>query len=351
MKRPICIFGILFLALIFNGSKLWAASIGEAGEEKVMISRAVGEPAVLSADDILGKDTSIRTSGQLFEDYRYGKLGFEKRHLFESLFFAGAAGDGRLWNSTEFDMYGFGGNIYGGRKFGEFNKAILNYRFERYDVSHTDGASAADFRNAEGKKNLALALLLFERDTTDNALYPTKGMLLAGRTEIATKILGGDFNYSRLEGEASCLFTPFYNITFATHALLGAMNNFGSSKETPFYERYFLGSGSTVRGFEWGKAGPVSRQDNPLGTDYMLVANIESRIPVYKNLKGAIFLDTGKAFNKFSDIVRTDLRESAGLGLRYLTPWFVGRVDYGFIIDRKSDEAIGKLHLSFSTPF
>lgn len=351
MKKKLFVFGVLVLSLLSAHEKLWAGSIGEAGEKKVMITKTAEEPAVLGIDNVLGKDTSIRATGRIFEDYRYIKAGVEKRRVFESPYFVGAAVDARAWNATEFDMNGFGGNIYGGRVFADLNKALVNYRFERYDARNTDSTSASDFRDVSGKNNTSALMLLLERTTTDDALYPTKGVELAGHAEIAAKGLGGDFNYSRLEGEAAFFVTPFYEITFGAHAMIGVMNDFGSSKEVPFYERYFLGSGSTVRGFKWGWAGPMSAQNNPLGSNCLVIGNLEARHAIYKKLHGAVFFDTGKTFHTLSDIDKGDLRESAGLGLRYLTPWFVARVDYGFILDRKHGEDLGKFHLSLSTPF
>jgi outer membrane protein insertion porin family len=119
------------------------------------------------------------------------------------------------------------------------------------------------------------------------------------------------------------------DITFGAHAAIGWMEHFGSSKDVPFFERFYVGSGSTVRGFEWGKAGPSSAQGTPLGGDCVTAGNLEVRFPIYQKLKGVLFYDTGRAFNGLDELGHIDLRDSAGLGLRYLTPWLVVRADYG----------------------
>ncbi|MCX5716520.1 MAG: outer membrane protein assembly factor [Candidatus Omnitrophica bacterium] len=316
-----------------------------------MVTKTAEEPSVLGIDNVLGEDTSIRATGRLFEDYRYIKVAVEKRHIFNSPYFLGIDVDGRLWNATEFDLNGEGAGFYGGRMFGNSVKLMARYRFERYDVTDTDSASAVDFRDVKGVNDISAASLILERDTTNNALYPTKGSQLAGRAELVAKTIGSDFNYTRFEGEAAFYHTPFSEITLCAHAQLGVMSDFGSTQEVPFYERYFVGSGSTVRGFKWGRVGPMSAQNNPLGDNCILIGNLEARRPIYKKLTGAVFFDAGKTFHDFSDIDKNDLRESAGLGLRYLTPWVVLRADYGFILDRKPGDNLGKLHLTISMPF
>ena len=46
-----------------------------------------------------------------------------------------------------------------------------------------------------------------------------------------------------------------------------------------------------------------------------------------------------------SDFSFTDLRESAGVGLRVRTPWFLLRGDYGVVLDRRAGRAARPLLL------
>ena len=64
-----------------------------------------------------------------------------------------------------------------------------------------------------------------------------------------------------------------------------------------------------------------------------------------------LFLDVGNVFPKVSDFSFTDLRESAGVGLRVRTPWFLLRGDYGIPLDRRAGERRGRFYFSIGQAF
>ena len=51
------------------------------------------------------------------------------------------------------------------------------------------------------------------------------------------------------------------------------------------------------------------------------------------------------------DFSFTDLRESAGVGLRVRTPWFLLRGDYGLVLDRASGERRSRFYFSIGQAF
>ncbi len=335
----------------FQNFALADSKENDASTKKVNISNPMNEPVIFSFDNFLGKDTSIKASGRLTEKDKYIKAGVEKKHIFDSPYFIGMDAKGQLWHDTEFNLSDAGWDLYLGRNITKFTKLSAMYRVDRYDVSGTDETSAVDFRRSDGNNTVAALSLKLKRSTADDEFYPTKGTRCELIAEYALRSLGGDFNFSKYAANAGYFYTPFWNITLVGHINVGWMENFGNSADVPFFERYFVGSSSTVRGFEWGKAGPISPNGSPLGADVMAVGNLEARVPIYKKLKGTVFFDTGRVFNKIKEFGHVDLRESAGFGLRYLTPWVVLRADYGFILDRRSGENRGRLHLTLGMPF
>ena len=47
----------------------------------------------------------------------------------------------------------------------------------------------------------------------------------------------------------------------------------------------------------------------------------------------------------------TDLRETAGIGLRVRTPWFLIRGDYGFVLDQRPGERRSRFYFSIGQAF
>ncbi len=322
-----------------------------AENKKILIESPVDKPVILTLDNYLGPNTSVSATGRVTEDDRYIKVGAEKNKFFNGPYFAGIDVMGRHWDNTEFDLNGGGGDIYAGTRLSKATKLYANYRFNRFDVSNTDASSDVDFQRHKGANYVTTLSLNLERSAVDNELYPKSGSRLQLAAEYALKPLGGDFNFSKYTADGAVYYTPVWDITLVGRAEAGYMNTLGHSVDVPFFERYFVGSGSTVRGFKWGLAGPESANESPLGGDIFTVYNLEGRFPIYKKLKGAVFFDSGKAIDKLSEFWHTDMREGAGLGLRYLTPWVVIRADYGFILDKREDEKKGRLNLTLGLPF
>ena len=92
-----------------------------------------------------------------------------------------------------------------------------------------------------------------------------------------------------------------------------------------------------LRGFAQNAVGPIGPDLIPTGGNALVVLNNELRAPLFGRFDGVVFTDIGNVFPLISDI-SFDLRESAGVGLRVRTPWFLLRGDYGFVLDPRPGE-------------
>jgi outer membrane protein insertion porin family len=63
------------------------------------------------------------------------------------------------------------------------------------------------------------------------------------------------------------------------------------------------------------------------------------------------FVDIGNVWEHVSDMSLGDLRKAAGVGLRVRTPWILIRLDYGFKLDRRPGESIGRFFFSIGQAF
>ena len=103
--------------------------------------------------------------------------------------------------------------------------------------------------------------------------------------------------------------------------------------DLPAAERFFAGGDSTVRGFaqdRLGEPATLDRNGLPTGGNALLVFNTEVRVPVWKGLIAAGFVDAGNVFLRVSNLDIGEIRGAAGFGVRYLSPIGPIRVDLGF---------------------
>ncbi|MEI8176275.1 MAG: BamA/TamA family outer membrane protein, partial [Candidatus Omnitrophota bacterium] len=315
------------------------------------IRKNASDDTQLSFDNWLGPQTTLRATGSVTGDDKDLKAGFEKRALWGGSYYAGGDLIVRRWNEPEFNLAGGGADLYAGRQMTPTVKLYTLYRLNRLDVNDTDSASDPDFSRRAGKNITSAASINLSRSTLNCELYPTTGSQVDLTAESAFKALGADYNFSRYEANAALYRTPVGKITLAAHFKAGWVQGFGTSDGVPFFERYFVGSSSTVRGFKWGTAGLSSAQGTPLGGNILLLGSLEARFPLYKKLQGALFFDSGRTFSKVEEVSHLDLREGAGFGLRYLTPWFVARADCGFAVDRRNEESAANAYVTIGLPF
>jgi outer membrane protein insertion porin family len=188
-------------------------------------------------------------------------------------------------------------------------------------------------------------------DTRDNPFDPRKGFLAGASAKIATFLLLSEVNFAKLEVYGSHFRSLGRRVTLALAARGGIAYGLGKTTELPIVERFFLGGGTTVRGYDQDTLGPKGADGNPTGGNAFLMGNVELRTNVGKGIGLVPFLDMGNVWVKAREIDPADLKYTAGLGLRYATPVGPLRVDYGFKLNRERDESIGALHFSIGHAF
>ena len=105
-----------------------------------------------------------------------------------------------------------------------------------------------------------------------------------------------------------------------------------------------------MRGFAQNAVGPIGLDRIPDGGNALFILNNELRAPLFGRFDGVVFTDIGNVFPLISDI-SFDLRQSAGVGLRVRTAWFLLRGDYGVVLDPRPGEKRSRFYFSIGQAF
>ena len=117
-------------------------------------------------------------------------------------------------------------------------------------------------------------------------------------------------------------------------------------------ERFYLGGGSSLRGFAFQGLGPVSRaHGEPVGGTSLLETSAELRFPIRASLSGVAFADAGSLDLEPHRWSLGDVVVSLGTGLRYRTPLGPVRIDVAFPIDAPSAAHVSRVFLSIGQSF
>jgi outer membrane protein assembly complex protein YaeT len=232
------------------------------------------------------------------------------------------------------------------------------YKIERSHTYDTGPDPFFDVRLRIGSLNTT-----FTRDTRDDLLDASSGSFLSHAVQYSPESLGSQvrfikyfgqyFRYFALQKPRIELFTNRVlrpRLIYASGARVGLGTGLGG-QEIPLSERFFAGGSTTIRGFPQNSLGPTTGGIIFPGGNAMLVINNELRFPVFKMFDGVGFVDVGNIYRKVSDFSLQDVRSAAGLGIRVRTPWFLLRLDYGFKLDRRPGEPVGRLFFSIGQAF
>lgn len=268
------------------------------------------------------------------------ELGFERQDFllsFTEPYFMGkrlAAGFDLYMRDSQylsdyFNEERLGGDVRLGKGFGEFYRGDLVYKLENvnlYDVP--DDASEAIKQDA-GNTLISSVSLGLTRDTRDSIVFPHRGALSSITAEFAG--LGGDADFVKLEAMGSQYFVPIER--FPEHVVrvaggAGVAGPYSGSGEIPLSERFFLGGGDSIRGFDYRDVGPRDENNEPIGGDAMLMGSVEYTFPLISKIRGAAFFDMGNVYETPSDFL-DGIVASVGMGVRLNLPIGPIKLDYG----------------------
>jgi outer membrane protein insertion porin family len=246
-----------------------------------------------------------------------------------------------------------GGDLILGKAFTETVSGSVSYTLENiliYDVTTSDPLiqQQADLGNTlTSKVGVSLA-----RDSRDFFFDPREGSRNSVSLELAGTVLGGDNAFYRTIGDSSKYFPLFWGSVFSLHGRVGYVRGL-QGKQIPLGERFFVGGINTVRGFDFGRAGPVGSTGEIFGGNKELFFNVEYLYPLVEEakIKGLLFFDAGRGFDEGEAISLRKLRPSAGAGLRWISPVGPLRLEWGYNLDRRDDEKPWTIEFSIGSLF
>ena len=184
----------------------------------------------------------------------------------------------------------------------------------------------------EGNTLISSVTFGLNRDTRDSVAFPHRGAVSNVSAQFAG--LGGEADFVKLEAMGSQYFVPIES--FPEHVIrvagsAGVGRAYGNSSDIPMSERFFLGGGDSIRGFEYRDVGPRDSNNQPIGGDAMIAGSVEYTFPLISKIRGAAFFDMGNVYETPSDFM-DGIVASVGMGVRLNLPVGPIKLDYGIPI-------------------
>jgi outer membrane protein insertion porin family len=199
--------------------------------------------------------------------------------------------------------------------------------------------------------SLSPAIILDKRNDPFN---PTQGSLHGVNIKEAMSVLNSKTEFTKATVQSTWYLPAADYLVIALSGRAGMGWPHRDTRDVPLHERFYLGGGTTVRGFTQDSVGPykigTSGDRVPTGGSGMVQFNAEARLSSSGGSGFVVFTDAGNVW--VDQAIRlNDLRASYGAGFRYHTPVGPLRIDYGQKINRQPGESPGELHFNIGQAF
>lgn len=192
------------------------------------------------------------------------------------------------------------------------------------DLSHDPTVIEQEFVDQNGKHSMTYrASLGWLHDSRNRAIFPDEGW----RHQITAQVSipGSELQYYRLNYEQHFYKGLIKGLTLVTNGTVSYGDGYGKTHSLPFFQNYFAGGISTVRGFDTNALGPRDENDDPTGGTFRLLGSGGLRFPFPFVDPNAAQLTTFVDFGQVYDTTRSsidlhDLRYAAGLSATWFSP-------------------------------
>ena len=230
----------------------------------------------------------------------------------------------------------------------ENNRINLTLNYLSWDIRATERSPTeiTNFIAANGSTFDNFSFNIdYSIDTRNRGSFTTAGFMTVLGTEVM--VPGSDLEYYKIYFKTDSYFeiNKEKDIVLRLKGTTRYGQGYGGTDGLPFYDKFRAGGKKTVRGYEKNSLSPLDSFGKAIGGDFMVAgtAEIIFRPPVEINgLRTAFFADFGRAFKDYDDFTFGDLKGSAGLQIRWVSPFGGISVSWSVPInDEQSDKVEG----------
>jgi outer membrane protein insertion porin family len=204
----------------------------------------------------------------------------------------------------------------------------IGFRVENVDVANIETDAPQEIKDVSGNNLLASVIFGIGRDLTDSRFTPSKGIIY----NVNYEQTGGDYTFGILSGTYKYFSTLYEDLAERKTILATRLYAATTVGDAPPFEKFYAGGSTSIRGFEYRGVStrglqtgvPNPKREDPIGSDWIFLANAEVAVPVIsENFSWLFFVDSGA-------IDTGGYRASVGTGIQILIPQWFGPVPMRF---------------------
>jgi outer membrane protein insertion porin family len=264
----------------------------------------------------------------------------------------------------------------------EYNTARLGFELKNTELKTTTGSDVLVFKDwvcdffdepAQCDKTSANFTTLsvdtsYSHDTRNRTFFASEGTQHQVSAEAA--LPGLDLQYYKLRYNYEANWPVVGGTILQARASLGYGNGYGATEDLPFFENFYAGGVTSVRGFKGNSLGTDATKEDEYRADGTLkkansvsvggalrtVANLELIFPLpfaenSKSFRVSTFVDVGNVFAGAGDFDVDELRSSYGFQALWVTPVGVLTFSWGWPLNAKAGDEREIFQFFIGAPF
>jgi len=287
--------------------------------------------------NFLGRGEQLQLSASVGKNITYYNLSFTEPWIFDYPHSFSV----NLFNSeTSYSTYqrqSKGFSLGFGFRLRPFLTYSVAYKYEIVDVPGSSLQSNTVFKPVSNRLASAITQSL-QFNTLNHPFMATAGSKYSLSFEWAGWQLGGDDLKYEVNLRGTQMFKGWRSTVFLINARFGYQEPLGASDTVQYYDRYFIGGESTVRGYQLRTISPRDSETMyAIGGTKMFFANFEWILPIENRFQFALFYDIGGVWLQDQPFFSSEepMKSSWGVEARFNLPVFQMpiRLTYGIPLD------------------
>ncbi len=275
-----------------------------------------------------------------------------------------------VYNTRRINPFDTSLSAYVERRLGGSIRLGPRFEEDKYQLNLTYGLAKISIENVQDqfKGTLSQGTSIqssfateFSRDTRDSIWDPAHGARHGVGVLLSGGPFQGDIHFFKPSLTNQAHFTLFtvedWPFVISAYHRGGYVTQFSKTPQVPVQDRFYIGGQDSLRGYS-----PSGEAGFPQGGKVYSVANVEFGFPLARERKKTIvkfvlFADAGGAWDRVRDISgrigssERNIKTDVGFGLRFVTPAFPIRLDYGYGLNHRNGERLYQINFGLGPLF